>query len=127
EGIRQDYAALFGVQSEGAADEFVRLASLNKRAANQYLCPCGSNRRLGKCHHRQVNRLRARLGRSWFRAQMHGVPDCRSLAACYFWAAFLYCSRRSLRLLSFSKGVPLANVMARCCASIALATAPLAK
>jgi len=68
-GLRKDFAELFGAGTEAAAEEFVRLASLKKRAANKYPCPCGSNRRLGRCHHHQVNRFRNLLGRLWFREQ----------------------------------------------------------
>lgn len=68
-GLRQHFAELFGVASRSAADEFVRLASLRKRRANKEPCPCGSGRRLGRCHHRRVNLLRDRLGRAWFREQ----------------------------------------------------------
>lgn len=65
-GIRQDFASLFGVDREDVVREFVRLTSLRKRHANKQPCPCGSRRRLGRCHHRRVNRLRDCLGRRWF-------------------------------------------------------------
>lgn len=67
EGIREDLAALFGADREDAACEFVALAAMRKRSANRQPCPCGSQRRLGQCHHRRVNTLRSRLGRQWFR------------------------------------------------------------
>ncbi len=66
-GILQDFAALFGVSQEGAAREFVGVASLRRRVANKRPCPCGSGRRLGRCHHCRVNNVRALLGRVWFR------------------------------------------------------------
>jgi len=66
-GIRNDFAALFGVASEQAAKEMVRLAGMKKRVANKQPCPCGSRRRLGKCHNRVVHRLRNQLGRKFFR------------------------------------------------------------
>ena len=66
EGLRQHFASLFGISDRKAAQEFVRLTSLKKRPANKEPCPCGSGRRLGRCHHRIVNTLRARLGRGWF-------------------------------------------------------------
>jgi len=68
-GIRQDYASLFEVSNERAAEEMVRLASMKKRYANKRPCPCGSRRRVGKCHNRKINRLRRQLGRSWFREE----------------------------------------------------------
>jgi hypothetical protein len=66
EGIRQDLASLFGRNCEDTVDEFVRLAAMRRRHANKKPCPCGSHRRLGRCHHRRVNALRDRLGRHWF-------------------------------------------------------------
>lgn len=67
-GLRADFAALFGV-SPGNADEMVRLASLKRRRANKFRCPCGGGKRLGRCHNRRVNRLRDELGRHWFQAE----------------------------------------------------------
>ena len=66
-GIRQDFASIFGIDQDDIVDGFVRLTSMGKRHANKQPCPCGSRRRLGRCHHRQVNCLRVRLGRRWFR------------------------------------------------------------
>ena len=68
-GLRDDFQTLFGVATDEAAVEMVRLAGLKKRVANKAPCPCGSGRRLGKCHNRRVNRLRDLLGRTWFREQ----------------------------------------------------------
>lgn len=66
-GIRQDFANIFGINQEDIVDRYIRLASMGKRHANKQPCPCGSHRRLGRCHHRRVNSLRSRLGRQWFR------------------------------------------------------------
>ena len=66
QGIHEDLAAIFGIEQVEAARGFVRLASMKKRQANKRPCPCGSNRRLGKCHRLRVNDLRSRLGRYWF-------------------------------------------------------------
>lgn len=70
-GIRNDLADLFGVQDRKAVEQMVYLAGMKKRNANKRPCPCGSGRRLGKCHNRRVNHLRRRLGRTWFREQYH--------------------------------------------------------
>ena len=67
QGLRQDLMTLFRVDREDAVFQFVRLTSMKKRHANKNLCPCGSGRRLGRCHHRRVNLLRDRVGRYWFR------------------------------------------------------------
>lgn len=66
--LRQDLVSLHGAPSEAAVDEFVRLTALSVRVANKAPCPCGSGRRLGRCHNVRVNDLRRRLGRPWFRA-----------------------------------------------------------
>lgn len=66
-GLREDLAALFGVDDDDAAVEFVRLAALRRRVANKQPCGCRSGRRLGRCYHRRVNLLRGRLRRQWFR------------------------------------------------------------
>lgn len=68
-GIRSDFAELFGVKDRKAVEEMVRLVGMKKRSANKCPCPCGSGRRLGKCHNRRVNHWRRRLHRTWFKAQ----------------------------------------------------------
>jgi hypothetical protein len=78
EGIREDLALLFGTDRKASIQEFVRLTAMRKRHANKAPCPCGSGRRLGRCHHGLVNRLRDVLGRPWFRLmgyvlREHGV------------------------------------------------------
>jgi hypothetical protein len=67
EGIREDLRLLFGVDAKSAVSAFVHLVGMKKRHANKGACPCGSGRRLGRCHNRLINRLRNRLGRYWFR------------------------------------------------------------
>jgi hypothetical protein len=77
-GLREDLASLFGVDDERSISSFVRLAAMRKRQANKHSCPCGSSRRLGRCHHRRVNELRARLSRRWFcvvRHSLGAMPD----------------------------------------------------
>jgi hypothetical protein len=71
--LLQHFAALFGVPGRASALEFVRAASLRRRVANKMACPCGSSRRLGRCHNRRVNRLRALLDRSWFRRELLAI------------------------------------------------------
>jgi hypothetical protein len=67
DGIREDLRLLFGVDRDSAVLPFVCLVAMKKRQANKRVCPCGTGRRLGRCHNRPVNRLRDRLGRYWFR------------------------------------------------------------
>ncbi len=61
-GLLQHFSSLFGAPSQTAALEFVRVASLRRRIANKLECPCGSRRRLGRCHNQRVNWLRKLLG-----------------------------------------------------------------
>jgi len=66
-GIREDLRQLLGAKRESEVLPFTRLLGMRKRHANKEHCPCGSGGRVGRCHNRQLNRLRERLGRYWFR------------------------------------------------------------
>lgn len=74
-GLLGHFVDLFRTRSPDAARQFVRLASLRRRDANKRPCPCGSGRRLGRCHNRRVNRLRTLLGRRWFRSELDAIDD----------------------------------------------------
>jgi hypothetical protein len=65
-GIRQDLALLFNTTRTDRVAQFARLTAMKKRHANKQPCPCGSGKRLGRCHHIRVNKLREQLGRGWF-------------------------------------------------------------
>ena len=66
-GIREDLRQLLGAKRESEVLPFIRLLGMRKQHANKERCPCGSGDRVGRCHHRQLNRLRKRLGRYWYR------------------------------------------------------------
>jgi hypothetical protein len=72
-GTLQDLASLFGTTDliKGAA--FARLVTMKKRRANKRPCPCGSQLRLGRCHNKNVNRLRDRLGRAAFQRELQKI------------------------------------------------------
>jgi hypothetical protein len=72
-GLREDLMAIFRTSRESAISHFLRLGSMKKRIANKEPCPCGSGRRLGRCHNRIVNCLRTRLGRYQFRLIQHNL------------------------------------------------------
>ena len=72
-GLRDDLMAIFRINQESAISHFVRLGSMKKRTANKEPCPCGSGRRLGRCHNKTVNLLRSRLGRYQFRIIQHNL------------------------------------------------------
>lgn len=78
DGLWQYLTFLFGVDDRGRALEFARLASLKKRVANKERCPCGTGRRLGRCHRVLVNQLRSELGRGWFAEEYTGLKESRS-------------------------------------------------
>jgi len=61
-GSLQDLASLLGMEM-GSAIAYCTLATMKRRRANKRPCPCGSGRRLGRCHNRKVNVLRDRVGR----------------------------------------------------------------
>ena len=75
EGIREDLGLLFCTDQKSSIQEFVRLTAMRKRHANKAPCPCDSGRRLGRCHHGLVNRLRHLLGRPWFRLMAHVLRE----------------------------------------------------
>ncbi len=65
-GLKRDFAGLFGASASSAA-AFAAVSALRRRVANKKPCPCGSGKRLGRCHHRIVNALRCELGRPCLR------------------------------------------------------------
>jgi hypothetical protein len=79
QGLRQDFAEIFGIKDGKAAIQMVKLAGMKKRIANKRPCPCGSGRRLGKCHNLKVNGLRRQLGRIWCHAQYQWIEKPSSI------------------------------------------------
>ena len=71
-GLRDDLASMIGMDDDLVLLDFVRLLAMKKRKANKLPCPCGTGRRLGRCHSRKVNTLRGKLGRRWFSSLLHG-------------------------------------------------------
>ena len=64
-GLRDDLATLIGVRDDRVLLDFVRLLAAKKRKANKLPCPCGAGLRVGRCHNRKLNILRAQLGRAY--------------------------------------------------------------
>lgn len=62
-GLLQHYEHVFGTSDPDACVRLLELASLRRRVANKPPCPCGSGRRVGRCHHRRLNGLRRTCGR----------------------------------------------------------------
>jgi len=69
-GLAQHFRTYFRMPAATNIPALLSLTGLRRRVANKCPCPCGSRRRLGRCHHREVNRARAVLGREWFRTQV---------------------------------------------------------
>jgi len=72
-GSLQDLAGLLGIEDLKLAVDFCVLAATKKGRANKRPCPCGSGRRLGRCHNRKVNTLRERVGRLVLVAEMRTI------------------------------------------------------
>ena len=76
-GLRDDLASMIGVinipdDNNQVLLGFVRLLAMKKRKANKRPCPCGTGIPLGRCHNRNLNVLRDKLGRAWFSSLLHG-------------------------------------------------------
>jgi hypothetical protein len=61
--VVEDLKGVFRVQDLKACVGLIRLAGMQRRKANRCRCPCNSGNRVGQCHHRILNHLRARCGR----------------------------------------------------------------
>lgn len=72
-GLLDDYRRILEAPSDKACIEILELLGLKKRVANKLPCPCGSGKRLGRCHHDRLNSVRQVASRSWFRAQARGL------------------------------------------------------
>lgn len=68
-GLEEDILAFFRLPKGSDPLGTLQLAGRRRREANKRCCPCGSPRRLGRCHHLAINEARLRLGRAWFREQ----------------------------------------------------------
>lgn len=71
-GLRDDLASIIGIDDDLTLLDFVRALAMKKRKANKLPCPCGTGMRLGRCHNRKLNAIRAKLGRRWFSSLLHG-------------------------------------------------------
>lgn len=70
-GLRDDLASIIGIDDDLTLLDFVRALAMKKRKANKLPCPCGTGMRLGRCHNRKLNTIRAKLGRRWFSSLLH--------------------------------------------------------
>ena len=78
-GLLDDYRSILRAGSDQCCLGFLELLTIKKRVANKRLCPCGSGNRLGRCHHKHLNRLRRQAPRYQFRLILADLR--RNLAA----------------------------------------------
>ena len=71
-GSLQELASLLQMDM-GTSIPYCVLATMRRRRANKQPCPCGSARRLGRCHNRRVNMLRSRVGRQVLIREMQTI------------------------------------------------------
>lgn len=75
-GMLDDYCAMLKLERKEAVLYAFKLLGMKKRHANKYLCPCGCDRRLGKCKTNAIIRkFRSEIGRQWFRKQYPDIAD----------------------------------------------------
>jgi hypothetical protein len=72
-GLLKDYAKLFEVPSAENAIAFLERLGERRRVANKRPCPCGSGRRVGRCHHLSLEKLRQVRPRGWYRAEARAL------------------------------------------------------
>ncbi|MEQ1871182.1 MAG: SEC-C metal-binding domain-containing protein [Vicinamibacterales bacterium] len=77
-GSLQELASLLCIQDLHLALALSFPAATKRRRANRRLCPCGSGRRLGRCHNRKVNALRRRVGRLVLASEMRVIAQAFS-------------------------------------------------
>jgi hypothetical protein len=70
DGLIDDYCRILKLKTKEQILSAFALMGRKKRHANKHSCPCGCERRLGKCKQNAIIRgLRSSLGRRWCRAQ----------------------------------------------------------
>lgn len=73
-GLIDDYQNLLNISGEENVKRAIKLLALKKRIRNKLKCPCGCNRRLGKCKFRyKINKLSKMASRSWFRSHLKNL------------------------------------------------------
>jgi len=69
-GLLDEYCEILRIEDRGRCLDLLELVGINKRIANKRPCPCGSGKRVGRCHHRILNRLRPVASRSWLKGHV---------------------------------------------------------
>lgn len=66
-GLIQDYEQLFSLKGADQCIAALELLGMKHKEANKRKCPCGSGRRLGRCHCKQLTPLRRIASRKTFK------------------------------------------------------------
>lgn len=69
-GLLDEYCEILRVEDHGRCLALLDLVGVKKRVANKRPCPCGSGKRVGRCHHLILNRLRSVASRAWFKGHV---------------------------------------------------------
>lgn len=71
DGLYDDYQIMFNVDSKSAVKAAMEALGRRKREANKLPCPCGCDRRLGRCDYRYfLGQFRKLERRRWFRKHL---------------------------------------------------------
>ncbi|MCA2992089.1 hypothetical protein [Gemmatimonas sp.] len=80
-GLEDDARQIFGLPHSMSVSSLLGFAGMRRRVANKHRCPCGSGRRLGRCHNTLVNCARDVLGRAACREQANLIDKIRAREA----------------------------------------------
>lgn len=70
-GAITDYKDLFELKSLDQTKSVLQYLGMKEREANKLLCPCGCQRRLGKCSfNKKLREIRGLNSRKWFRSKI---------------------------------------------------------
>jgi hypothetical protein len=73
-GILDDYKNLFGLRGRGHVVQMLKLLSIERRYANQLVCPCGCRKKLKQCRfHKIINAYRKIATISWYKVHAESL------------------------------------------------------
>lgn len=78
-GLEDDARSIVGIPQLIPVSPLLRLAAKRRRVANKQPCPCGSGRRVGRCHNALANHARDLLGRAACLEQASLIEQQREL------------------------------------------------
>ena len=79
EGIFQDYMDMFGLSEKRQVLETLQLLIKRQKDANEIPCPCGCNKRFGKCpFRRKLKKIRNRINTKVVISELKFLKDSRN-------------------------------------------------